>query len=137
LGGEVGDNPNGLEVGTVAVYLNGAAHDDRLLAGFPSPIRVHAWHTQSVTRLPTAARRLAWSDMDAHHVYVVGDRVWGVQFHPEFDADIMIEFMHHDGQDLQKHGIDPQLLIQDCVDTLYGPAVLRRFAEIVQASDST
>jgi GMP synthase (glutamine-hydrolysing) len=137
LGGEVSDNPNGLEVGTVEVHLNGTARADRLLAGFPSPIRVHAWHTQTVTRLPPDARRLASSAMDANHVFVVGDRIWGVQFHPEFDADIMIEFMRHDRQDLQKQGIDPQLLIQECVDTPHGHAVLRRFAEIIEEGGST
>jgi GMP synthase (glutamine-hydrolysing) len=75
--------------------------------------------------------------MDANHVFVVGDRIWGVQFHPEFDADIMIEFMRHDRQDLQKQGIDPQLLIQECVDTPHGHAVLRRFAEIIEEGGST
>jgi GMP synthase (glutamine-hydrolysing) len=131
MGGEVGDNPKGLEVGTVDVHLDGASHDDPLLAGFPGTFQVQAWHIQTVLRLPPGARRLASSAMDGHHVFSLGDHAWGVQFHPEFNADIMRDYFHRERTDLQKQGADPGRLIQECVDTRYGPDLLRRFAEIV------
>ena len=66
------------EVGTVEVHLNGASHDDPLLAGFPSSIQVQAWHTQTVLRMPPGARRLASNAMDAHHAFALDERAWGV-----------------------------------------------------------
>lgn len=132
VGGEIGDNPKGLEVGTVDVHLNGAAHDDLLLAGFPSPIQVQSWHRQTVLHLPPGARRLASNAMDAHHAFALGERAWGVQFHPEFYADVMVDYFHRERKDLQKQGADPERLIQECVDTRYGPDLLRRFAGIVE-----
>lgn len=45
LGGEVGDNPNGREFGTVDIHLY--ANGDPLLTGFGSPIQTHVSHTQS------------------------------------------------------------------------------------------
>jgi GMP synthase (glutamine-hydrolysing) len=77
LGGEVGDNPNGLEAGAVDVHLNGAVQDDALFAGFPSPITGYVGHHQSVLRLPPGARRLASSAMDANQIFVMGECLGG------------------------------------------------------------
>ena len=54
LGGEVADNPNGREFGTVVVHLEDAAQEDALLGGLPAPFPAQACHTQTVTRLPLA-----------------------------------------------------------------------------------
>jgi GMP synthase (glutamine-hydrolysing) len=131
-GGEVGDNPNGLEVGTVKVHLRTASKDDLLFGPFPNPIRVHASHTQSVLSLPPGAQLLASSAMDPHHAFVLGERAWGVQFHPEFDAEILIEYLRRDSRRLQTQGIDPEMVRRASTDTPYGPQVLKRFAKIVE-----
>jgi GMP synthase (glutamine-hydrolysing) len=132
LGGEVGDNPNGLEAGMVDVHLNGAVQDDLLFAGFPSPIRGYTGHHQSVLRLPPGARLLASSAMDTHQVFVMGDCAWGVQFHPEFDADVTIEYIRRESQSLGAQGQEPERLIRGCEDTPHGPDLLRRFVAIVE-----
>lgn len=137
LGGEVGDNPNGLEAGTVDVHLNGAVQDDPLFAGFPSPIRGYTGHHQSVLRLPLGARLLASSAMDTHQAFVMGECAWGVQFHPEFDADITIEYIRRESQALQAQGREPERLIRGCVDTPHGPDLLRRFVAIVEEHHTT
>ena len=59
LGGEVGDNPNGREFGTVTVDLTAEAADDPLLGGLPARLPVQVCHTQSALTLPAGARRLA------------------------------------------------------------------------------
>ena len=137
LGGEVGDNPNGLEFGTVDLHLNGAAGKDALFGALPSPIQGQVCHAQAVLSLPPGARLLASSAMDPHSALVLGDCAWGVQFHPEFDRDVLVEYIRTYRQDLQEQGNDPDLLIRDSRDTAYGPEFLRRFADIVKARDAS
>src|SRR3546814_6485680 len=84
LGGEVGDNPNGRKMGTVAVDLLPAAADDPLFTGLPDRFLAQATHQQSVLRAPEGATVLARSDHDDCHAFRWGEAAWGVQFHPEF-----------------------------------------------------
>lgn len=137
LGGEVGDNPNGLEFGTVDLHLNGAAGNDALFGALPSPFQGQVCHAQAVLSLPPGARLLASSTMDPHSALVLGDCAWGVQFHPEFDRDVLVEYIRTYRQDLQKQGNDPDLLIRDSRDIAYGPELLRGFAHIVKARDAS
>ena len=83
LGGEVGDNPAGREMGTIELDLHPHAQDDVLFAGLPARIPAQATHLQSVLRAPEGATVLAGSAQDACHAFRWGEHVWGVQFHPE------------------------------------------------------
>ncbi|MCP4693269.1 MAG: glutamine amidotransferase, partial [Desulfobacterales bacterium] len=94
MGGVVENNPRGLEFGNTAVTLTGAARTDPLFKGFPSPLGVHASHTQTVRKLPEGAIHLASNAMDANHAFRIGECARGIQFHPEFDADIMIRYIN-------------------------------------------
>jgi GMP synthase (glutamine-hydrolysing) len=94
-------------------------------------MRLHVAHTQTVLRLPGAARRIAWSAMDGNQAFVVGDCAWGVQFHPEFDAAILKEYIYECREPLIEEGNDLHHLISRCADTSLGGDVLRRFARIV------
>ena len=89
LGGSVDYNPRGQEMGTTEVALLAAAGADVLLAGLPSRIEVNVSHSQSVVTLPPGAIRLAENAWDANQAFRVGACAWGVQFHPEFDAEVM------------------------------------------------
>lgn len=131
LGGKVGNNPNGWEFGTVEVHLTATAQKDALLGGLPPSIRVHVTHTQSVLHLPRGARRLASSKKDRNQAFVVGDCAWGVQFHPEFDAGIVREYIHHGREELLRQGQDPEKLAARSIDTACGTGLLKRFAAIV------
>ncbi len=89
LGGKVDYNPRGREMGTAEVTLLEPAFDDALLSGLPSPFKAHLCHAQSVLELPPGAVPLASSSWDRNQAFRADDCAWGVQFHPEFDADIM------------------------------------------------
>ncbi|MDB1122794.1 type 1 glutamine amidotransferase family protein [Vibrio algarum] len=39
--------------------------------------------------LPKEATLLANNEFEPHHAFRIGECAWGVQFHPEFTADIM------------------------------------------------
>ncbi len=130
LSGEVGDNPNGREFGTVDVHLH--ANGDPLFTGFSSPIQVHVGHTQVVLTLPHGARTLAASAMDPHAALAFAPHVWGVQFHPEFDADITRAYIRAYADLLRSEGQDPAQLLTTCYDTPVGPALLRQFAQLAR-----
>jgi len=78
-------NPAGLEFGTVAITTTSEAASDPLFCHLVPRFSAHTCHAQTVMRLPAGAIRLASSDQDAHQAFRMGNRCWGVQFHPEFD----------------------------------------------------
>jgi len=130
-GGKVGNNPRGMEVGTVDVHLNENAKTDPLFKGLPDSIQVHVSHAQSILILPPNSRVLASNPMEPHHAFTMGDCVWGIQFHPEFDAEITRAYIQEHREKLMKDGHDPERLISMCIDTPYGSALLQRFVDIV------
>jgi GMP synthase (glutamine-hydrolysing) len=135
LGGQVGDNPNGLEYGTLQIDFRSGYEDDELFGAFSNPLRMHLCHSQSVLRLPEHARLLASSAMDPHQAFAVGSRAWGVQFHPEFDKEVLAEYITHFDQDLRQEGQDPERLLAGRSDPPDGPAILKRFADIVDEAE--
>jgi GMP synthase (glutamine-hydrolysing) len=130
LGGLVEENPRGWELGTVEIRLEEPAARDELLGGFNPALKVQSSHTQSVTRLPTRAIRLASSSRDANHAFRVGKAAWGVQFHPEFDREIVQTYIEHCRRQLIADGQDPDQLLRDSQDTSCGTELLQRFARI-------
>ena len=131
LGGSVGINPNGREIGTVDVSLSPAAADDDLLSGFDGDLRVHASHVESVVELPPGAVHLGRSALDPNQVFRVGDAAWGAQFHPEFDADIMRGYIAGRREAILSEGLDADALTRAVRDGPHGTALLRRFAAIL------
>lgn len=132
LGGEVGNNPNGREFGTVEIALETPAQTDALLEGLPNRIRVHVGHTQSVVRLPAGAVRLASNPWDPHQAVRFGPAAWGVQFHPEFDPEIVREYITHYRDVLAAEGQDPDRLLTRACDTEFGTLIFRRFERIAR-----
>jgi GMP synthase (glutamine-hydrolysing) len=128
LGGEVGDNPNGREFGTVDIHLR--ADSDSLFTGLSTPIQAHVSHTQSVLKLPEGAHVLATSAMEPHAAIAFAPRVWGVQFHPEFDADIVRTYIRAYADVLRSEGQDPEQRLATCHDTPVGTTLLRQFARL-------
>ena len=133
LGGEVGDNPLGHELGTVTTHLTSDAASDPLLGGLGPTITVHASHAQTVLRLPDGATCLATSAMDRHMAFSLGGSAWGVQFHPEFDAEVGRAYIEAEAAVLAAENQDPVALLASCVDGPVGSTILSRFAALVRA----
>ena len=129
LGGEVADNPMGMEVGTVPLRLTEAGHHDPLL----SAIVGHPWaqvvHRQSVLTPPRGATVLASNVHDACQAFRYGECVWGVQFHPEFSADVMRAYLQAlSGDSLTQQQVDTHLQdVRECQDA---SSILARFARL-------
>lgn len=90
----------------------------------------HASHTQSVIQLPSDAVLLASGKNEPHHAFAMGPCAWGVQFHPEFDADIMKTYVHAFSDLMKTHAQDPDQAIKTITDTPHSMQILNRFVEI-------
>ncbi len=69
------------EIGWHPVELTDAAADDPVLGGLPARFDAFQWHYYTY-ELPAAAVELAASEV-CTQAFRLGDRAWGVQFHPE------------------------------------------------------
>jgi GMP synthase (glutamine-hydrolysing) len=89
-GGRAERGTHGLEIGYVEVDLLPAAADDALLGAVHAEagprIGVAHWHQDTVTELPPGAVPLATGQRYARQAFRLGERAWGVQYHPEVTA---------------------------------------------------
>ncbi|MBR9986021.1 MAG: glutamine amidotransferase [Desulfosarcina sp.] len=130
MGGVVGDNPNGKEFGTVSIRLNPDGRKDRLFDGTPERFAAQACHSQGVLQLPAGATLLASSALDPHHAFIVGRRAWGVQFHPEFNGQMLRLYIQRFADDLKAQGRDVDRLLADIRETPQSETLLRRFQRL-------
>jgi GMP synthase (glutamine-hydrolysing) len=127
VGGCVDYHPEGREIGTVAVELTEEGRRDPLLGYLPDTFKAHVTHAQTVIRLPANARRLAANAYESHHAFRVGECAWGVQFHPEFTANIMRAYVGEYAGALSEQGYDVAVLKAAIKDTEAANALLKRF----------
>jgi GMP synthase (glutamine-hydrolysing) len=85
-GGVVRGDHGRPERGSCRVSLLPEAKGDPLLAGMPEEVRFIQNHRDQITELPPHAVRLATSEACPIQAFRVGERAWGVQFHPEAGA---------------------------------------------------
>lgn len=131
LGGAVGPNPHGRQIGTQTVELTPAAANDPLLCRLPQSVKVHTTHVENVHRLPAGAVRLATSPRDENHAFRFGDRAWGLQFHPEFGAEVMRGYIRTRSVLIREEGLNPDELLAGVVETPLAHSLLARFAALV------
>ena len=130
LGGNVGYHPAGREIGTVTIHTLPAAQDDLLFAGLPEIFPAQATHAQSVLTLPEGSVRLASSEFDLNSAFRIGERAWGLQFHPEFSAPVMRMYVDIQRDVIDEQGGDPDQVLEAVQDS---PArqILERFGKLL------
>lgn len=133
MGGRADYNPKGREIGTVAIKLTPEGQRDRLLGTLPEVFFAHTTHAQTIMELPVNSFRLAENPLEAHHAFRLGDKAWGVQFHPEFSAEIMSAYVSEQTAALLKQGYDVAALQAAICRTDAANALIKRFVVIVQS----
>jgi GMP synthase (glutamine-hydrolysing) len=128
LGGHVAKNPRGRELGTVVVERRPATDVEVIFTGLPRIFDANASHIDSVVRLPSDARVLASTALEPNASFAIGEHAWGVQFHPEFDGDIVRGYVHARADRMREEGLDPAAAHARANDATYGREVLRNFA---------
>jgi GMP synthase (glutamine-hydrolysing) len=125
LGCLVEVNPRGREMGTVRVR---PLDTDPLFGASLEPFVANMSHRDSVTRLPPGARVLAETEREPYAALRFADRAWGVQFHPEFDGDVMRGYIEAREAALRAEGIEPGSV--PATDAPDAERVLRTFARL-------
>jgi len=131
FGGKVDWNPAGWEIGITSISLSNEAAEDPLFNTMPVNFKVHATHMQSVIDLPPVATVLAGNPLDNHHAVCFGDNAWGVQFHPEFEEEIMTGYIRDFFEEISAEGQDPELLLEQISRAPEAQSLLKKFAALV------
>lgn len=113
LGGTVGRNPRGQQVGLLGVGWTEDAPGDRLLGPLTTPRRGVQWNDDVVTRLPEDATLLARTGHGEVQAARFGPQMWGVQLHPEVDVPVLQPWADSDRGSHETRGIDTDGLLRD------------------------
>ncbi|WP_345565043.1 type 1 glutamine amidotransferase [Nonomuraea rosea] len=82
-GGEVTGDTGAPENGSIPLTIRPEAAADPLFHGLPAVVPAVEHHKDAITRLPDGAVWLAETQRCPYQAFRVGERAWGVQFHPE------------------------------------------------------
>src|SRR5881396_1810153 len=80
------------EIGWYPLTLTEEGKKDRLLTGLPDPFPVFHWHGETFA-IPRGAVRLAGSERYSNQAFRLGEQVYGLQFHLETTAAMIIEWL--------------------------------------------
>lgn len=129
LGGRVSTNPNGREMGSTRLTL--LANDE--LLGDGGGFWVNNTHVDSVLELPPGARVLGRTALEPHAAVRFGPSAWGVQFHPEIDADVLRDYFAARRSTLLAEGFDIEASERALVDAPDAARLIGRFLELARA----
>ena len=127
LGGVSGYHENGMEIGSVDINLEENAKNDEIFSKLQNSFKAHTIHSQTVIKLPKNATRLAFNNHDKNHAFRVGNCAWGVQFHPEFDKNIMNLYIK---EVAKKKDLDVEKLISFSENTNVATIILKEFERL-------
>jgi GMP synthase (glutamine-hydrolysing) len=130
LGGRVDRNPRGREIGSVTFERLGA---DPLFDQASPPFIVNMTHVDSIVELPPGARAVVRTERDPFAGVRFRDRVWGVQFHPEIDRQVMADYVEGRSELIASEGLDLGAIRATLAEGEAGRDVLRRFLAGVAA----
>ena len=128
LGGEVGVNPKGWDIGLTELRLTpeSGAYDG--LGDAPRPLRILKTHQDVVTRLPPGAVWLAASAGTEYEMYHLGPRVLCLQGHPEMDNEEVREIISRRREQLPPPVVEAGLAsLADLPHREFLEGFLRRF----------
>ena len=106
----VRSSPNGLEIGWREVIFTGEASN---LLGVRKNETVWQYHFDEVTELPEGFHLLATNPHSKIQAYVnFEQRLFGTQFHPEFDRERGNQLYQEDREFLKKHNYNVDEMIK-------------------------
>ncbi len=131
MGGKIGRNPNGRQLGSINFELFASAKNDQLFGAGPDNFPVFISHLESVIELPGGAVVLGKSPYDPNYAIRIGSYAWSVQFHPEFTVPELYRIIHDRKDVIMAEGLDPAVLRNSVVTTPESSMLIRRFGRIV------
>lgn len=99
LGARVGPHPQGLrEIGYFPIAPTSVGR-----GVFETELHVYHWHAEGF-EMPRGAELLAEGSLFRNQAFRYGDRVYGIQFHPEVNRRIMTRWIESGAKDLGRPG---------------------------------
>ncbi len=95
------------EIGCHQATLNRMGVADPLFSSFPNPFSTFHWHNDTFN-LPPGAVHLAESAIAQNQAFRFGERVYGVQFHPEITRETLDDWIRMYGGALEEKGFSPR-----------------------------
>ena len=132
-GGEVRGEYGTSESGAVLITTTAAGRNDPVLGVLGDGAHMIENHVDQITQLPADAVLLGRSADVENQAFRIGKRVWGLQFHPEVNAERIAQW---DESALGKKGFDREKLVAkaravDGENTRASKALIDAFAEQV------
>lgn len=91
LGCDVGPSPAGREMGTVRVTRKQI--EDPFLSRLPLSFLAQVTHVDAILSNSSNLEIVGSAPHDPHHMVKAGPVAWGIQFHPEFSAEIIRTYL--------------------------------------------
>jgi GMP synthase (glutamine-hydrolysing) len=85
----VGRNPAGKQMGLLPVGLTEEARGEHLFVSVAEGSRAVQWNNDIALKLPEGTAVLAETPEGVPQAIRIGEAAWGIQFHPEVDADMV------------------------------------------------
>lgn len=135
-GGAVKADAGAPEAGSIPVKVRPEATADPLFHDLPPTVPAIEHHVDAITALPAHATWLAQSERCPYQAFRVGERAWGVQFHPEVTADRIAQWDAHKlrAQGYDRDEVHARAVADEPVSTPIWREVCRRFAAVVHDS---
>jgi GMP synthase (glutamine-hydrolysing) len=113
FGGAVGRNPRGQQVGLLEIGWTDAAADDPLLGSVATGGRGVHWNDDLVLELPEGAVAGARTPDGELQAARFAPTVWGVQWHPEVDVEVLRVWAEADADRHLEGGIDQERVLSE------------------------
>lgn len=84
-GAQIGENPNGRSLGSRLFKIT---HQSPIFEALPATLWVQTSHRDVILNDRADFQIIGSADHDQRHAIQVGERAFGIQFHPEWDMDI-------------------------------------------------
>lgn len=135
LGGEIAVNPKGRQLGLLDVGWTAEAVDDELVGALVGPRRAMHWNDDVVVELPAGAVQLATASTGEVQAARHAPSVWGIQWHPEVDHELVAMWATEGGLDPseQERVLDDLARSRSQLDAWWRP-LAERFVEVVGAA---
>jgi len=105
LGGDVREAEQP-EIGWLDIAPTEDAAEDPVLGHMTAPTGVYQWH-HDVIELPPGALRLASSPLAENQAFRAdGEDAWGIQFHPEVDAQLFETWISRHPEEVREASVD-------------------------------
>ena len=93
LGGKTGRAESGWDIGVIPIHLSAPAVKLFSSLQIPSVLSLIECHRDEVLEVPAKVEVLAWSDKTGIEMIRYGDHMMGVQGHPEYSKDILLNLI--------------------------------------------